>query len=158
MKLRTIIFVLVLVLAPFTSIAESSMYWINEDVVVTFADEGENVTEEVTAKLNEPMDEDYVELKCLGYFDITSYCGCSYCTCGLGLTASGTAPIEGRTISVDPEIIPLGSKVWIDGLGEFIAEDTGSAIHGNIIDLYLADHNRAINFGRQYMKVYIEVN
>lgn len=96
----------------------------------------------------------------LGTFDITAYCGCSYC-CGwsTGITASGTKATEGRTISVDPNLIPLGTTVVIqfaDGTThEYIAEDTGSAIKGKIIDLYFADHAQAWNFGRQKCEVYI---
>lgn len=96
----------------------------------------------------------------LGTFDITAYCGCAAC-CGwsTGITATGTKATEGRTISVDPAIIPLGSKVVIqfeDGtIHEYTAEDTGSAIKGRIIDLYFADHAEAWRFGRQNCEVYI---
>lgn len=96
----------------------------------------------------------------LGDFEITAYCGCAYC-CGwsTGITATGTKATEGRTISVDPRVIPLGSTVTIqfeDGtIKEYVAEDTGSAIKGNIIDLYFDSHESAYNFGRQKCKVYI---
>lgn len=75
------------------------------------------------------------------------------------MTASGTVATEGRTISVDPNYIPLGSHVVIkfaDGTThEYVAEDTGSAIKGQIIDLFFADHASAWNFGRQKCEVYI---
>lgn len=80
----------------------------------------------------------------IGYFKITHYCACTEC-CGpnaSGETASGTKVAEGRTIAVDPDVIPLGTHVIING-HEYIAEDTGSAIIGNVIDIYIADHDEA---------------
>lgn len=96
-------------------------------------------------------------LKLVGNFKITAYCTCSKC-CGRnaahGLTKSGTRPVAGRTISVDPKIIPLGSKVQING-HDYIAEDTGSAIKGNIIDMYFDTHQQALQFGVHYADIYI---
>ena len=62
----------------------------------------------------------------LGNFKLTFYCPCVRCNGRSdGLTRSGTIAQEGRTIAVDPKVIPLGSRVYIDGYGVFIAEDTG---------------------------------
>lgn len=63
-------------------------------------------------------------------------------------TASGTRPKEGRTIAVDPKVIPLGSTVYIEGFGYYIAEDTGGAIKGNRIDVFMMDYNKAIKMGK----------
>lgn len=94
----------------------------------------------------------------LGKFRLTAYCPCEIC-CGKwaewGLTASGTAPKEGRTIAVDDGIIALGEKVVIDG-HTYTAEDTGSAINGNRIDIFFDDHTEARNFGVQYKEVFLE--
>lgn len=63
----------------------------------------------------------------LGVFKITHYCACSIC-CGEysnGITASGTTAQAGRTIAVDPSLIPLGSSVVING-HTYVAEDTGA--------------------------------
>lgn len=82
-------------------------------------------------------------------FTITHYCPCPKC-CGKysdGITATGTIATEGRTIAVDKDVIPLGSKVYIEGLGEFIAEDTGSGVKGNHIDMFVNSHTEAINRG-----------
>lgn len=87
-------------------------------------------------------------------FRLTAYCNCSIC-CGQwadGLTATMTSCCEGTTIAVDPNIIPLGSRVIIDG-HEYIAQDTGSAIKGNRIDIYISDHSRASDFGVKYRTV-----
>ena len=58
---------------------------------------------------------------------------------GDGITYTGTMATEGRTIAVDPNVIPLGTRVYIDGYGERIAEDIGGAIKGNKIDIYVDD-------------------
>ena len=90
----------------------------------------------------------------LGQFKITAYCSCSKC-CGQwsgGPTASGVMPTAGRTIAVDPNVIPLGSKVTIDG-HTYVAEDTGGAIKGNRIDMYFNSHSEALNWGVQYKNV-----
>lgn len=93
--------------------------------------------------------------KYLGRFKITAYCPCSKC-CGKedGITATGTKVKEGRTIAVDPKIIPLGSKVEIDG-HTYIAEDVGGAIKGNTIDLFFNSHDEANTWGVKYRNVYI---
>lgn len=63
-------------------------------------------------------------------------------------------PQVGRTIAVDPTIIPLGSQVLIDG-NIYIAEDTGGAIQGKIIDLFYNTEQESMVYGVQYHKVYI---
>lgn len=75
------------------------------------------------------------------------------------ITATGTVPVrdsEGiSTIAVDPSIIPLGSLLYVDGYGYAIAADTGGAIQGNIIDLYLNSYEECMNWGRQNVSVYL---
>ncbi len=90
----------------------------------------------------------------LGQFKLTFYCGCTICSEQWGtLTATGTTAQEGRTIAVDPTVIPYGSTVHIAGFGDFIAEDCGGAIKGNHIDIYVADHDRCNELGVQYATV-----
>ena len=73
-----------------------------------------------------------------------------------GITATGTRVQEGRTIAVDPKVIPLGSWVYIEGYGFRRAEDTGSAIKNNIIDIYFEDDKKAAAFGvKRSPKVYV---
>jgi len=75
---------------------------------------------------------------------------------GIGTrTASGTRVTEGRTIAVDPDIIPMGWWVYIEGLGFRRAEDTGGAINGNKIDIYYDSLSHARNFGRKSRTVYV---
>ena len=87
-------------------------------------------------------------------FKIYAYCPCEKC-CGSGasgITATGTTATAGRTIAVDPDVIPLGSVVIIGG-NEYIAEDTGSGIKGKTIDLYMDSHEAALEWGVRYLEV-----
>lgn len=83
---------------------------------------------------------------------VTHYCTCSTC-CGwdTGITASGLMATPGVTVAVDPDVIPLGADVLVDyGDGEiqyYRADDTGSAVKGNHIDVCLASHEEAVQAG-----------
>lgn len=57
--------------------------------------------------------------------------------------------------AVDPRVIPMGTKLWIEGYGEAIAEDQGSAIKGNRIDLAFNSRQEALDYGIQHPKVYV---
>lgn len=86
-------------------------------------------------------------------FKITNYCSCYECNgkwTGY-LTTLGTDYIEGETIGVDKNIIPLGSKVKING-HVYIAEDTGN-FTGKVIDVYVSDHSK---FDMKYAEVFIK--
>lgn len=69
-------------------------------------------------------------------------------------TATGTWPSRG-TIAVDPTIIPLGTRLFVEGYGEGIAEDTGGAIQGHIIDLYMESEDECWAWGRRTVEVRI---
>lgn len=90
----------------------------------------------------------------LGKYKITHYCPCRRCCGKYTRTASGTKPKAGRTISVDPKRIKLGSKVKI-GNKTYIAEDTGGAIKGKKIDIFVKTHKEALRKGIKYKKVYL---
>lgn len=97
----------------------------------------------------------------LGEFRLTAYCPCMTC-CGKtdGITATGTLAAEGRTIAVDPRVIPYGSTVTLyfaDGTSHtYTAEDCGGAIKENRIDVFFDDHQAALQFGVQSAMVYVE--
>ncbi len=78
---------------------------------------------------------------------------------GHGITASGLKPVRNpdgiSTIAVDSDVIPLGTKVYVPGYGLAIAADTGGAIKGNIIDVYLNTHEECISWGRKQVTVQI---
>lgn len=97
----------------------------------------------------------------LGDFLCTAYCPCSIC-CGEyadGTTATGTRATAGRTIATDPAEIPAGSHVAVyyeDGAyAEYIAEDTGSGVHGQHIDVYYNTHQEALQHGVRAAQVYL---
>ena len=95
----------------------------------------------------------------LGEFKLTAYCICTKC-CGEwadGVTATGVKATAGRTIAVDPDVIPLGSTVIING-AEYIAEDIGGAIKGKRVDVLLPSHEEALQFGVQYANISIIKN
>lgn len=99
----------------------------------------------------------------IGDFVAYSYCTCSLCCAPEwnGLTYTETVPEEGRTVAVDPTVIPLGTKLLLgyeDGsYRELIAEDTGSGIQGNTLDVFINDHDRASEHGAQIVKVWKEM-
>ena len=96
-------------------------------------------------------------------FEITAYCPCHICcqkysnelNGGEPHTATGTVPEAGRTIAVDPTVIPYGSVVEIEGLGTFIAEDCGGKIKENHIDVYFDTHEEARAFGKKMLHVIV---
>ena len=115
--------------------------------------ETEPVAEPVVAEI-EPVIE--TEPTSLGTFKLTAYCPCPKC-CGEwadGVTYIGTEATAGRTIAVDPAVIPLGTTVHINGQA-YTAEDIGGAIKGTRIDVYFPTHTEALQFGVQYAEVAI---
>ena len=95
---------------------------------------------------------------------VTHYCICEKC-CGktpddpaYGITASGLRATPGVTVAVDPSVIPLGSDVLVDyGDGEihyYRADDTGSAVKGNHIDLCVSSHEEGVQLGVRTAIVY----
>lgn len=91
----------------------------------------------------------------IGAFECTAYCSCEKC-CGAwadGITYTGVQATANRTIAVDPDVIPLGSEVIINGQA-YVAEDVGGAIQGNRIDIYMDSHSEALKWGVQQHVVY----
>lgn len=96
-------------------------------------------------------------------YEATAYCACEKC-CGVWgenrpdgvvYTASGAVAEEGVTIAADWDVLPPGTVVFIDGLGERVVQDRGGAIKGNAVDVYFEDHDEALVFGRQTVRLYI---
>lgn len=83
----------------------------------------------------------------------TAECGgCS------GVTATGVdlnSNPDAKVIAVDPNVIPLGSKVHVEGYGYATAADTGGAINGNKIDLHMSSEQEAVNWGNKTVDVTI---
>lgn len=86
----------------------------------------------------------------IGNFKLTQYCCEEYehiCGTGNGITATGTKVTAGRTIAVDPSVIPYGTRVYIEGFGWRVAEDCGGAVDGKHIDIAAPTHNEALSIG-----------
>lgn len=91
----------------------------------------------------------------------TAYCPCEKC-CGVwaenrpnGIvyTASGAIAQEGVTIAADWDIYPPGTVLYIEGLGEYTVQDRGGAIKGQKVDVYFKNHEDALQFGRQEVRI-----
>lgn len=112
-------------------------------------------TKEKPAAGNVPSDLSYSKVMTI---DATAYCPCSKC-CGKwsnGITATGLKAGYG-VAAVDPRVIPLGTKLYVEGYGYCVAGDTGGAIKGNRIDLCYSSHSAALasGFGHKATKVYV---
>lgn len=114
----------------------------------------EESIKEMTKATTEEQSES--RLLSLGKFKTTAYCSCYTC-CGKsdGITATGTKATAGRTIAVDPNVIPYGTEIIING-HTYVAEDCGGAIKGNFIDIYFDTHEQALNYGVKYVEVFQE--
>ncbi|RDY66421.1 ubiquitin-like domain-containing protein [Halobacillus sp. SY10] len=90
------------------------------------------------------------------YMHATAYtANCAGCS---GITATGInlkANPNQKVVAVDPSVIPLGSRVWVEGYGYAVAGDTGGAINGNRIDLFVPSRSEALKFGSRNVKVKI---
>lgn len=93
----------------------------------------------------------------IGDFKITYYDICETCTGKLdGITASGTPVKENHTIASDWDVLPPGTKVFIENIGIRTVEDKGAAVKGNHIDVYInKNHNEVSNMGVKNAKVYL---
>ncbi|WP_434309561.1 SH3 domain-containing protein [Hominifimenecus sp. rT4P-3] len=92
----------------------------------------------------------------LGTFKITAYCPCSKCNgSNAGQTATGAEMEPGYTIAVDSSVIPLGSRIKIEGKdGVYCAQDTG--VSGHTIDLLVSSHSKTSDWGVRYREIWIE--
>lgn len=90
------------------------------------------------------------ELVYMGEFKLTHYCTearSHICGNGDGLTATGTQITVGRTIAVDPDVIPYGTQVYIEGYGWRVADDCGGAVKSKHIDIAVETHSDALSMG-----------
>lgn len=132
------------------------------EVAVLFSRLDDKTFEIYEVPVKEPEPEP--EMTYIGDFKNTFYCA-GYCCNGkwAGVTATGATPTVGTTIAVDPRIIPLGSKVYLEFQNEsskelngyYIAQDTGGAIKGYRIDVLVGSHSEAYQYGVGTVKVYI---
>ncbi|WP_112179109.1 G5 and 3D domain-containing protein [Paraliobacillus zengyii] len=90
------------------------------------------------------------------YMKATAYtANCNGCS---GITSTGIdlkSNPNAKVIAVDSSVIPLGTKVWVEGYGNAVAGDTGGAISGNKIDVHVSSNSEALSFGVRNVKVKI---
>ena len=136
---------------PESSETVSSIVSIEPVEIGTMAEPAtEIITEATTESIN------------LGEYRLTAYCSCKKC-CGKWADNRGSEVVgavgkvlnAGYSIAVDPNVIPYGSIVVINGK-EYEAMDCGGAIKGNRIDVYFNSHEEALKFGVQYADVYLK--
>ncbi|MGI6129842.1 MAG: 3D domain-containing protein [bacterium] len=130
-------------------------------------EDGEIVQEEVVSEqvLQEPVTE-IVAIGTMGtlsrggtdyrYSRAIDAVATAYCPTDVGgnKTALGIKPKRG-IVAVDPRVIPLGTKVYVENYGPALAADTGGAIKGNRVDIFVDSHQEAISWGRRSVKVYV---
>lgn len=128
-----------------------------EEYIIYPEENKEEEKNEQTQENSEETEKNNEEDEILGVFKITAYCGCSECNGKwTGMPAKNGEPLEeGVTIAVDPSVIPLNSYVEIEGVGVRKAQDTGSGIKGNRIDLYFSSHSAANDWGVREKTVYV---
>lgn len=109
------------------------------------------------------VEESKPEWTSLGEFKVTAYCSCRKC-CGVWAdnrpngvvyTASGEKAEAGKTIAVDTSVIPFGTEVKIGDV-IYTAQDTGSAVKGNVIDIYFESHEDAVKHGVKHLEVEVK--
>ena len=113
----------------------------------------EPAEKEVTAKTTEPAEKTTEKVLTVEATAYTANCeGCSGTTkTGIDLHANP----DKKVIAVDPDVIPLGSTVHVEGYGEAIAGDIGGGINGNEIDVFIPSESHAKKWGRKEVKVKI---
>lgn len=97
----------------------------------------------------------YGNLIPLGTFKTTAYCPCHQCSEGWGRqTSSGALATANYTVAVDRRVIPIGSKLLINGQ-EYVAQDVGGGVKGNHIDIYFNTHAETRQHGVRNAEVYL---
>ena len=151
LKLRMTVFLgLFLVLFSFTAFAD-------EEESVQASQETETAIEEIGPGIPKPEVVEEEEPKAgdsLGMFNTSGYCNCEKCSKGHNLTYAGTVPQANHTISADLNVLPLGTKVIINGI-VYTVEDKGSAVNGNEVDIYYDNHEAAWDHGVQTVEVFL---
>ena len=93
----------------------------------------------------------------LGTFKTTAYCPCYQCSEGWGRqTSSGALATANLTVAVDRRVIPMGSRLLINGQ-EYVAQDVGGGVRGNHIDIYFNTHGETRQHGVRNAEVYLIV-
>ena len=114
---------------------------------------------EFKAQMQEFMDKlNIMEMEATAYAPLDPAAIEGMCYSGDPLvTATGARTTPGRTIATDPDVIPMGARVFIPGVGVRVAEDVGPAIKGNRLDLCMSSRSAALDYGkRRVVAVWVE--
>ena len=133
---------------------------INSNVDLNVSERGLLLPMINTLSEENPPENENNNLIYLGEFLLTGYCDCPICQEEwVGTTALGVPPTTEWTVAVDPDVIPLGSMIWIDGFDHaFRAEDVGAAIQEKHIDVFCSSHEECYSdFCNGYADVYLIV-
>ncbi len=124
---------------------------VNKNTETAVTSEVEEVDEEInTSAENSEQDEKIITVKATAYT--------ADCEGGTGVTYTGIdlkANPNQKVIAVDPSVIPLGTKVYVEGYGHAIAGDIGGAIKGNKIDVFIPSQSEAEDWGIKTVDVKI---
>ena len=127
---------------------------LNSENVISLAKDGINAAKDRITELNAPVIPSVSTNIGTAIKTFTMESTAYY---GHTITAMGSKPLRNpngiSTVAVDPNVIPLGSKVYVSGYGVAIAADTGGAIKGNIIDVFLNSYEECMNWGRREVTV-----
>lgn len=138
-------------------VEEPQMITEYEDVIRWRIDEEDVSIEGIETVFVEKAEEEPIKNKSLGFFKLTAYCPCKECSGHWGKqTSTGAIATEGRTVAVDPKVIPYGTVivVVIDGVEyEYVSEDCGGLVKGKHIDIYFDEHKTDF---KHYAEVFIK--
>lgn len=135
------------------SVATQTTNQSNNETTNQSTNEAQAQTSEPAPAPQESSQDEAVKTLTMEATAYTAFCeGCSGVTyTGIDLRANPNK----KVIAVDPDVIPLGTEVYVEGYGKAVAGDIGGAIDGNRIDVFIADRSEALEFGRQSVQVKI---
>ena len=130
---------------------------IEEDTRMLSAEDADDPKYNILATYPDPLQ----NLSNSATFKVTHYCGCPKC-CGSWSSGSesvaygckGDKLVSNYSIATDPEVIPYGTLLYDSEGNSYMAQDTGSGVKGYHIDLFVGDHQEALNMGVKEMKLY----
>ena len=130
---------------------------IEEDTRMLSAEDADDPKYNILATYPDPLQ----NLSNSATFKVTYYCGCPKC-CGSWSSGSesvaygckGDKLVSNYSIATDPDVIPYGTLLYDSEGNSYMAQDTGSGVKGYHIDLFVGDHQEALNMGVKEMKLY----